>query len=333
MRKAFPRNSSGVNDCPLQLTKCTQQVLKGDSNAWQTHLQGARALIQNIQSCFAVPTSSFKRGRPASVPVPFSRDEFIHPIYLAPSAITALDFFTTAFVWFDTLSCVTTGLKPSCPDWLLPVLHNEDGRIQLCKLMGCKNWVMVDIMEIAALDEWKGNCIYNGVLCMRELTRRAARIEERLKNGLATNKTALLSFEADPYGEMNLEVGVVTNIFGCSALTYLHVVLSGAHPELPEIRESVLGTIEAFHALPEAQWVRNLAWPFCVAGCMAMTQDEGDVMNIACGANLHGQGFRIFEAAAAIVEECWAARRRSEGSSACDWKTAMKTLGVNVLLV
>jgi hypothetical protein len=36
-------------------------------------------------------------------------------------------------LWYDAMSCITTGLRPSCPELLSYLLHDEDGRIQSCK--------------------------------------------------------------------------------------------------------------------------------------------------------------------------------------------------------
>ena len=242
----------------------------------------------------------------------------------------------TAFVWFDTLSCAATGSQPSCPGWLLPLLHDESGRIQLCKLVGCKNWVISIIMEVAELENWKMECQQNDNLNMRDLALRATCIEQRLNDYLARNTRAMpFSSEIRQDGGIGLETRSVTNVFGCAALTYLHVVLLGAYPELPEIRESVQKTIDAFRALRESHWVRNLVWPFCIAGCMAMPPSESEFRTIAHGAKLRGRGFKNFETAAAIVEACWAARIETgeRVSGPCDWKTAMKRLGISVLLI
>lgn len=289
-----------------------------------------------MKSCYAAPASSFRARQSKPMSVHRWNEELLESVSLSRSDLMALDFFMTAFVWFDTLSCATTGSQPSCPGWLLPLLHDESGRIQLCKLMGCKNWVIATIIEVAGLENWKMECQQNCNLSMRELARRATCIEQRLNDCLVRNAEAMpLSSEIPQDGGIELETRSVTNVFGCAALTYLHVVLSGAYPELPEIRESVQRTIDAFRAVRESYWVRNLVWPFCIAGCMAMPPSEGEFRSIAHGAKLGDRGFKNLETAVAIVEECWAARTESgeRVSGPCDWKTAMKRLGISVLLI
>lgn len=109
--------------------------------------------------CFyEVPTAPFNKHQ-SSPPFQIYRvDERLERLSLSRSELAALDFFVTAFVWFDTLSCATTGSYPSCPNWLLPEIHEENGKIQIHRLMGCKNWAIAIIMEIAALETWKTEC-------------------------------------------------------------------------------------------------------------------------------------------------------------------------------
>lgn len=229
---------------------------------------------------------------------------------------------------------MTTGVRPIYPEVFSSLLYVEDERIQLCKLMGCKNWVMVLIMEIAILDDWKKTSQESGKLSMRELARRARTIEDRLTVGMKKNLEEPIYILRDPCGIRSSESRSVSYIFACSALIYLHVVLSGAHPDLPEIRESVSKSVKAFQALPDPTWVRHLVWPFCIAGCMA-TVDRQDVFrDIATAANLDGQIFGNFEKALAIMERCWEGRQhQAKGGNVWDWKTSMDSLGQMVLLI
>jgi hypothetical protein len=252
-------------------------------------------------------------------------------VSLTCSEVAALDFFASALIWFEILSCTTTGLKPAYPDIFSWLLHIEDGRIQLHKLMGCKNWVMVIIMDIACLDEWKTTRQEHEDLSLRELARRALVLEERLTAGMREN-SKVLSTQLDPYDVRGSESQAVTHVFACSAVTYLHVVTSGANPQLPEIKESVAETLKAFQKLPDARWVRNLVWPFCIAGCMADTEHETDFRAIASEASQDGQVFGKLRKALAIMEECWKGRRMG-ASSSWSWTTAMASLGTKVLLV
>ena len=88
-------------------------------------------------------------------------------------------FFKGVILWYDIYSCATTGLKP------FSNFHsaNEDVVPQIAfeKLMGCEDWLMRLIHEIATLGEWKKHMEASGGLSMVELVRRASGIENWLE--------------------------------------------------------------------------------------------------------------------------------------------------------
>jgi hypothetical protein len=84
-------------------------------------------------------------------------------------------------LWIDLFACVSTGKPPHLPyqQWLsTPGLYMED-------LIGCRNWVMLSIGELAMLDEWKQSKEKEGALSVRELAMKSLEIEARLEQGLA----------------------------------------------------------------------------------------------------------------------------------------------------
>jgi hypothetical protein len=200
---------------------------------------------------------------------------------------------------------------------------------------------MVLIKDIAALKEWKISSQKKGCISMRELIGQATQIEQSLENGLSRylempedlltgGKTYLDATTSPNIGSIHL----ITSIFACSALTYLHVVVSGAHPELPEIQESVSRTIKMFKRICDESVMLALTWPFCVTGCMAMGGQENffrDIAGSAEGSNglaSFGNIKRCFS----IVEECWRIRQQNQGESP-DWMASMNSLGTSLLLL
>jgi hypothetical protein len=281
------------------------------------HLQAAAALIPTI-----------KAG-----------DMVLSEIRLSPAYKVAMYFFAGVIVWYDILSCATTGSKPfsecSCLDAGLGYIH-------LDKLMGCENWAMLLIMDIAVLDEWKKSSQVSGKLSMRQLVSRGAQIEKRLEDGLEKNSGTIGGFTEHSMTSNANSLGydseyircVLTRIFACSALVYLHVAISGAHPELPDMRASVSRTIAAFQMLPNQELVRSLTWPFCIAGCMALPEQEDFFRDIVSTTNKVTPLFGNSGKALAIIEECWRMRKsQSHQIGTSSWETAMRSLGFNILLV
>lgn len=254
----------------------------------------------------------------------------------------ACNFLMGTFIWYDILSCASIHSVPDLSgnhDYLSTHL------IRLDKIMGCENWVMVLISRISALANWKYSQQSRGCLTLRELLDRGSSIEVELKQGLEKNKTdigrpvhhpesASCQGLGVPSSKSNL---VITRIFAFAALTYLHTVTSGAHPSLPQIKESVASTIETFHSMPNPTvLLRNLVWPFCVTGSMAGKEHEAffrKAMEIVeREGEWHPGNLKI---GWDVVQKCWQ-MREVEGDAAVDgvdWSDAMEKLGLRILLV
>lgn len=91
-----------------------------------------------------------------------------------------LEFLMVTVVWFDIFASLSTGRPPRLPyqGWLrTPGLNTAD-------LMGCQNWVLVAIGDLAHFDTWKEQQESEGLLSIRELAGKAQEIEMRLENGI-----------------------------------------------------------------------------------------------------------------------------------------------------
>ena len=122
----------------------------------------------------------------------------------------------------------------------------------------------------------------------------------------------------------------ITKIFALSAMTYLHVVVSGAHPELPEIMASISKTVAAFQRLTDKKMLRNLVWPFCISGCLAREEQHGIFRDLISAAEITQSTIGTCLEAFKIMEECWEARKTC--SCNYDWVSVMNKRGQYVLL-
>ncbi|KFY10704.1 hypothetical protein V491_07511 [Pseudogymnoascus sp. VKM F-3775] len=292
------------------------EMFKGDARNWRMHLSASAVLVQDIKRV--------------------ERDaEYAN---LSPQYQSALFFFAGVVGWYDILSCSTTGAPPfsNCE-----CINASLGYIFLDKIMGCENWAMLLIMDLAFLDNWKQDLQISNQLNMRELVTRAAHIERRLEDGIRQTSSRLsqLTNHSRPsildtgMQEPTHLILLITRIFACSALVYLGVVVSGAYPETTEIRENVSRTIEAFRALPEIAIVNNLTWAYCIAGCMAIDGEQTFFRDLAASRDGDAPTFGNFSKSLDIMEECWRLRREEKRHQPVDWRTAMNSLGISVLLV
>lgn len=247
--------------------------------------------------------------------------------------VSAIRFCVASFVWFDVISYASNNFDITHTNHRQLLEYHD---IHLEQFMGCENWVMMVIMEISILNHWKLSRERAGLLSTIDLARRAIDIEKVLKSGLeGTIKSGKPVSSSDAHWPLDRNWGsrrtaTVTKAFAYASTTYLHVVVSGAIPELPEIRDSVSQTIEEFKEMLHPLEIESLVWPFCVTGCMA-TEGQRDfftdlISSAKISGSSSGQTWKAFQ----IVKECW--RLRSTDSGNADWKSAMESLGYRVLL-
>ncbi|KAF4181178.1 hypothetical protein CNMCM7927_000744 [Aspergillus lentulus] len=251
---------------------------------------------------------------------------------LSPDDHCATGVLLGSFISLDIIASASTRRAP-----FLNIDHAQALRnpcISLESIMGCSNSVMGLIFEISSLDRWKEESQAVRKLSIIDLAERGRQIEERLRQELVNidtppetgpsllNRSKVHSIPADPD---------VNRLFALSALIYLHVVISGAHPELPEIADAVSQVIAVFKRLWDPRLLQSvLVWPFCVSGCLALEEQQNFFRAIFSAAEITestvGACFEAFR----IMEKCWEARK--SGPFNCDWASIMKQQGYYVLL-
>ncbi|EAW21019.1 fungal specific transcription factor domain-containing protein [Aspergillus fischeri NRRL 181] len=251
---------------------------------------------------------------------------------LSPDDHCATGVLLGSFISLDIIASASTRRPPFLNIDHAQVLRNPC--ISLESIIGCSNSVMALIFEISSLDRWKEESQAIRKLSIIDLAERGRQIEERLRQELADmdtlpetspsllNRSKVLSVPADPD---------VNRLFALSALIYLHVVISGAHPELPEIADAVSQVIAVFKRLWDPRLLQSvLVWPFCVAGCLALEEQQNFFCALFSASEITestvGTCFEAFR----IMEKCWEARR--SGPFNCDWASIMKQQGYYVLL-
>jgi hypothetical protein len=201
--------------------------------------------------------------------------------------------------------------------------------------MGCENWLMRLIWEIATFAEWKTRLEGGGGVSIWEVVRRGSEIKRQLETSLVTSETTSMDvMTAMSENASKPFVKEITQIFANAALVYLEVTISGPHPDLPEIRQGVSKAMAALDTLRDKDLVRNLLWPVCIAGCMATAEYESYWRNLLSGVSQDQWSFGRPRNVLKIMGKCWLLRKCELGTVvAVDWMTAMRNLDMRVLLV
>lgn len=330
----------------LQILACGVQfisfeIFRGGTSQWQVHLDALATVVRGMTVMASVddgPSPGIQDpGTPGGVESHRMESNAEH-------------FLVGAVLWFDVMSCASTNEAPRLYSEALGLLQ---GQIDLANIIGCQPWVARAVGDIASLSAWKTEATSTNNLSFWKLFEQGDPIRRRLVDGIASLRTEIdESFAAqglshlgtmgaylvltNPGVQQDSIKRAITLVFAHAAQVYLNTVISGANPKLDDVRNSVVGTMNALQELQficDAQALRNLIWPICIAGSMAEdvpTQSyfQGLIQDLGEEAHAFGNTTDTLR----IMQKCWASRN-DNGSRSWDWFTAMESLGQRVLLV
>ncbi|CAD0085501.1 unnamed protein product [Aureobasidium mustum] len=330
----------------LQILACGVQFIsfelfRGGTSQWQVHLDALATVVRGMPVVNATDTGS----SPGDLTPVTSSGLESHSL-----EDNAEHFLVGAVLWFDILSCASTSDAPR--------LHSEavrllQGKIDLANIIPCQPWVALAISDIAALGAWKDDAVSTSSLSFWKLFEKADPIRRRLGDGIARLRAEInesfASLGISHLGTMGAYLvltnpGVqqeaikraITLVFAYAAQVYLNTIISGADPKLDDVRSSVNDTMNALQELQficDAQALRNLIWPICIAGSMAedvptQTYFQSLIQDLGEEAHAFGNTGTTLQ----IMQKCWASRDENRSGS-WDWASAMESLGQRVLLV
>ncbi|KAH8703684.1 fungal-specific transcription factor domain-containing protein [Talaromyces proteolyticus] len=258
----------------------------------------------------------------------------------------AFRFYSALLIVDDIIASTCMEEPPRLREYHARLLTNggssdERPPLNLEDFIGCENWVMLQIGEIAALDAWKKSTKRAGRLDMMELVARASAIKQVLLGNLArldapantpkTNWLGLFTLYNDQLPPMPGGcTAFVTRVWAHAALLYLSVVVSGWQPGSAAIRENVVRTLALLEQMPAPELLRTMVWPFCMVGCLAEPGEEYRFRVMADALVPH----RLFGAARKaleIMENVW--KCRGELAIDTDFAACVCSLGYMSLLV
>ncbi|KAI1270801.1 fungal-specific transcription factor domain-containing protein [Xylaria sp. FL0933] len=312
----------------------------------QSHLNAALALFkQLLDSARAIEPSTVRSSFETVMNSLGTSSRSLALVEPFPSAEQAAFRFSSSLLIFDDIVASTVlQERPRLYEYYHGLLEDAHGTrpvIDLEDVVGCQNWVLVQIAEIAVLDAWKQRCKSSGTLDMLELVRRATAIKDSLETHLAM----LEGYTASNYDEDNGVLDVltaksttanqkplVTLAWAHAALIYLSVVVSGWQPASVEIRFHVRRLIEVpVREISPPALLRTMVWPLCVAGCLAepelATQFSGIIEALR-----PRSVFGTLQKALEVMENVW--RNGNSGEAAGrDLAACFRNQGDLVLLV
>lgn len=261
----------------------------------------------------------------------------------------AFRFSSTLLIFDDIIASTVLQEEPRLYEYHRSLLGDTDTvnpPINLEATVGCQNWALLQIGEIAVLDAWKQRRKRAGSLNVMELVQRATAIQGSLENHLTALETSravvpkensgLLGVFTADYDEQSSRLAsqstLITCIWAHAALIYLSIVVSGWQPASVEVRCRVTKIIEllTLELTPRAL-LRTMVWPFCVAGCLAEPAQEAR-LRCMVEALQPPSVFGTVRKAVEIMENVWRNRDVGDGATR-DLTTCFRSQGDLVLLV
>ncbi|KAF5603986.1 C6 zink-finger PRO1A [Fusarium pseudocircinatum] len=254
------------------LTLISFEVFNGAEYDWVPHLDAVTAVVamQSPDVLLQSPSSS-ENALPSPITSSHGDD---------PQLQGDFNFLIAEALWHDILACATTGRIPRTPyrQWL------EGSRLAMEDLMGCYNWVMIAIGDLAHLQAWKKDKKQKGTLSVPELVRRGQAIEKRLQDGIAQLK---LTTKGGDSNRGNISPApYVSHIFALASLVLSSTIVSGPSGSLPEVRDAVSESVIVLEDWPQAVPLRGLVWPLYIIGCMAEARQQGVMESVLYAATM-----------------------------------------------
>lgn len=289
------------------------ELFHGGTRNWQAYLQAANTLIPAIVNHLEQSSQSHR----AETGYGPNYEKRLYSRY-----DSAIRFILGSFISMDIMLCASTRSNLSLDLDHKQVLERNEFSPE--DLKGCSKAALILILEVSQLDTWKKRADQTRKLSLIELVRRGDQIERCCREELtrlesSTSAAVVLDHDAG----MTTKSTEVSKIFTLAAITYLHIVISGANPELPEVQRGVADTMAAFQRLTDVKLLRNLIWPLCVTGSMALEGQYGFFLSLVATADATRTCFGTCIEALGIMEECWSTRKKTLDN--CDWSSAMNT--------
>ena len=249
-----------------------------------------------------------------------------------PSAEQAAFRFSAGLLIFDDI--IASTVRKQQPrlyryhGGLLDRMNDITPPFDLEEIMGCQNWVVRQLGEIATLEAWKQERKEAGDLDVMEMVHRAQSIKELLVAQLmrleietqtsSNESSSLLKVLNPSYQYLHDVTGrnsLITRLWAHATLLYLAIVVSGWQPASANVRSHISSIITLLtQANVPSLWLRTVVWPFCVAGCLAEPEQECKFRALAA-ASQPVCVFKTVHKALEIMETVWGLRGASDTAS------------------
>ncbi|EXJ89132.1 hypothetical protein A1O3_02196 [Capronia epimyces CBS 606.96] len=242
--------------------------------------------------------------------------------------VVTLRFLAGTMVWLDIASSVTVGTTPyllSCHCSLLA----PTSQTRLENVMGCENWVMLQIGRIAALHEHKTQALQQGDSDWTAFEQQVGDIGREIERG--PTQQAFEGFnisEGDSPGTVLDAPTLVTCVFTYMASIYLHLVTHGFQ-KLEALGSTISRAMKILQTRVSGPVLPGLVLPLYILGSVARHADQGFFRCIFSCPPLLDPTLQHRARILPILEEIWSRRKTTPDFT---WKDSLE-VACGILLV
>ncbi|KFY03746.1 hypothetical protein O988_01257 [Pseudogymnoascus sp. VKM F-3808] len=288
-----PNSELGTITAILQLAFF--EVFTNYGNAWQAHLRAAMNMYQRCSNNDSAYLSLANRSRGV---LNEGRPLLEHETAVS-NETAQFTLISGAMIWLDIISCLTAPSAPQLLSYHSTVLAS-DSQTRLENIMGCENWVMLQIGRIAALQEQKVQALQQEHFNCGGFGQSVADINKELQCGLDAS-------ELDFAGKCNPAIRI-TRVFASMASVYLHLITNGF--QQLDVLDSVISRVMIMlqTEIPSAL-LSPLVAPLYVIGSAARQEDEQFFRDAFSSPPLLDTSLKQRTRILPILEEIWKKRR------------------------
>jgi hypothetical protein len=255
-----------TEDAMAALHMVSSILFDGGQGGWKDWLQVANNYVDNLFAMSLSPANALLDSN--------AKDAFV----------------VKTAIWFDVLASVTTHKRPHFLEAIRAMFDpNRSGifdtagtppQYSMMSPMGCENHVVWALAETSELSCWKQDQICAGSLSVPDLVIKASYIDAYLAPPAI--------YPELPQGDRECSRHLASEIFRASARLYLRSVVSGDHPAVWDIRESVKDTLHCIGRIPVDAFsdrstiarsvVRSTVFSFFICGALATEESQRDTI-------------------------------------------------------
>ena len=231
--------------------------------------------------------------------------------HVAVEEVVNFRFLSGTIIWLDITSSITAGRAPHLLPYHTCVIASNS-QTKLEGIMGCRNWVMLQIGRIAALHEHKIQAMRQQHFDCTELKQTVADINRQIQSGLA--QLALEAFNISERDSAAMFEPIldpptlVTHIFAYMASLYLHLVIEGFQ-KLEVLDTTISEAMRMLRTQIPTQILPALVSPLYVIGSVARQGDEQFFRDIFSSPPLLDPLLKHRGRILPMLEEIWSKRQ------------------------